>query len=238
MRKRVLAASIVTAATVFFTACGGLSEQVRSRMGNVANPGLDAETVAAGLREALEQGSTRAVQELGRDGGYWSRPTFRIPVPEDLQRIDTALRRIGQGRIADDFVRSLNRAAEQATPAARTIFVSAIRRMTINDAIAILRGPEDAATQYFRRSTEAQLTASFTPIVSRSTQAVGVTASYKHIVQRAQALGFADTARYDIDSYVTRKALDALFTLVGEEERHIRENPVARTTELMRKVFR
>ena len=238
MRERALLVSVVTAAVVLCAACSGLPEQVRSRLGSAASAGPDAETVAAGLREALEQGSTRAVRELGRDGGFWSRPALRIPVPEDLQRVDAALRRIGQGRVADDFARSLNRAAEQATPAARAIFVSAIRRMTLNDAIAILRGPQDAATQYFRRSTEAQLTATFTPIVSQSTQAVGVTASYKRIVQRAQALGIADTAHYDIDAYVTRKALDALFTLVGEEERRIRTDPSARTTQLLREVFR
>jgi Protein of unknown function (DUF4197) len=238
MRSRSIL-TILLVALLAGSACNGLGEQLKSRLNRETRSAadLDAATVAAGLREALEHGSSRAVQELGRDGGFWSHPRLRIPVPENLQRVDAGLRRLGQTRLADDFVHSLNRAAEQATPAARTIFVDAIRRLTVHDAIAVLRGPPDAATQYFRRNTESQLTARFLPIVSRSTQAVGVTSYYKRIVQRAEVLGAADTSRFDIDAYVTRKTLDALFTLVAEEERRIREDPVARTTELLRKVF-
>jgi hypothetical protein len=227
----------LAAAVLVGSACGGFPDQLKSRLNRAPNAGLDAATIAAGLREALEQGSTRAVRQLGRDDGFWAHPSSRIPVPENLQKVEAALRRLGQKQLADDFLRSLNRAAEQATPAARAIFVDAIRRMTVNDAVAILRGPEDAAARYFRRNTESALTASFTPIVARSTQAVGATASYKRFVQRAQALGVVDTAGLDIDAYVTRKALDALFMLVANEERRIRENPAARTTELLRKVF-
>ena len=110
--------------------------------------------------------------------------------------------------------------------------------MTVGDAVAILRGPQDAATQYFRRQTESSLTVNFRPIIARSTEAVGVTALYKRIGQRAESLGMADAARYDIDAYVTRKTLDALFVLMADEERRIREEPLARTSELLRKVFR
>lgn len=239
MRNRLISAIFLAALVVAVSACNGLGEQLKSRLNRETSGAaeLDSATIAAGLREALEQGSSRAVQELGRDGGFWSHPKLRIPVPENLRRVDASLRRLGQTRLADDFVHSLNRAAEQATPAARAIFVDAIRRMTVRDAVAILRGPPDAATQYFRRNTESPLTARFKPIVARSTQAVGVTSYYKRIVQRAEILGMVDSSRFDIDTYVTRKALDALFTLVAEEERRIREDPVARTTELLRKVF-
>ena len=239
-QNRTLPVALLVGVLLFGSGCSGVSEQVKSRLSRATNSdgGLDPATVAAGLREALEQGATRAVQQLGRDNGFWLHPTLRIPVPENLRKIDTALRRLGQRKLADDFTHSLNRAAEQATPAARAIFVDAIRRMTVNDAIAILRGPPDAATQYFRRTTEASLAASFMPIVARSTQAVGVTALYKRVGQRAESLGVSDAARFDIDAYVTRKTLDALFVLVADEERRIREDPLARTSELLRKVFR
>jgi hypothetical protein len=170
---RILVVTLLGAALLAGVGCGGVSEQLKSRLNRATgvDTGLDAATVAAGLREALEQGSARAVQQLGREDGFWSHPTLRIPVPENLQRIDAGLRRLGQSRLADDFLRSLNRAAEQATPAARAIFVDAIRRMTVGDAVAILRGPQDAATQYFRRQTESSLTASFRPIIVRFTSA-------------------------------------------------------------------
>ena len=239
-RIQVLIVTLLAAALLAAAGCGGVSEELRSRLNRAtgADAGLDAATIAAGLREALEQGSARAVQQLGRENGFWSNPTLRIPVPENLQRIDAGLRRLGQSRLADDFSRSLNRAAEQATPAARAILVDAIRRMTVADAVAILRGPQDAATQYFRRQTESSLTANFRPVIARSTEAVGVTALYKRISQRAESLGMVDAARYDIDAYVTRKTLDALFVLMADEERRIREEPLARTSELLRKVFR
>lgn len=198
---------------------------------------LDAETVAAGLREALEQGTGRAVQTLGRDNGFWSHPQLRIPMPEKLQKAEKALRRLGQDKLADEFVQSLNRAAEQATPAARDIFVGAIRKISIRDALDILKGPPDAATKFFRQHTDAALVAAFRPIVARSTEAVGVTARYKKLVKRVQPLGVVDARELDLDDYVTRRALDGLFQLVAEEEARIRKDPVARTTELLRKVF-
>lgn len=199
---------------------------------------LDPETVAAGLREALEKGTSRAVRELGRENGFWQHPSLRIPVPDRLQKADRVLRRLGQNKLADDFARSLNRAAEQATPVARDVFVDAIRRMTIRDALDILRGPQDAATQYFRREAGSPLAKAFRPIVEQSTAAVGVTAQYKRYLRKAEPLGIIDARDLDIDEYVTHKALDGLFQLVADEEQRIRADPAARTTELLRKVFR
>lgn len=221
-------------------ACAGvvddwLKEQLKQRETPTS---LDANTVAAGLREALEQGTRRAVDTLGRENGFWSHPRLRIPVPDKLQSVERGLRRFGQDKVADDFVHSLNRAAEQATPAARAIFVGAIRKMTIQDALGILKGPPDSATQYFRRQTEAPLTTAFHPIVVRATDSVGVTARYKQLVKKAEPLGLVDTHELNLDDYVTRKALDGLFQLVAEEEKRIREDPVARTTELLRTMFR
>jgi hypothetical protein len=198
---------------------------------------LDPETAAAGLREALEQGTQRAVQALGRENGFWRHPTLRIPVPEKLSGVERGLRRMGQDRIAEDFVRSLNRAAEQATPAAQGIFVKAVREMTIRDAMEIVHGADDAATQYFRRHTETALAAAFRPIVQQATGAVGVTSHYKRLIKRAEPLGLVDTRGLDIDEYIMRKTLDGLFHTIAEEERRIRQDPVARTSELLRRVF-
>lgn len=219
--------------------CDSLSEQLKMQVSRVNGngSGIDSATIAAGLREALQHGSSRAVSELGRDGGFWSRPALRIPVPSNLQKVDAALRRFGQARLADDFTHALNRAAERAVPAAGGIFGDAIRRITLDDALGILRGPPDAATSYFRRHTEAALARSFRPIVADSTRAVGVTAYYKRVVRSAATVG-VDTRELDIDDYVTRKTLDGLFQVVADEERRIRADPAARTTELLRKVFR
>ncbi len=199
---------------------------------------LDADTVARGLRAALEKGTQHAVETLGHENGFWVHPTLRIPVPPNLRKVEAGLRQLRQDKIADDFIHSLNRAAEDATPAARAIFLEAIRNMTVPDALGILKGPPDAATRYFRQHAQAPLAAAFRPIVARSTAAVGVTASYKRFVKKASPFGLVDAQEFDLDEYVTAKALDALFQLIADEERHIREDPLARTTELLRKVFR
>lgn len=198
---------------------------------------LDAQTIAAGLKQALEHGTQRAASTLGQANGYLANPPVHIPVPDRLQRAESLLRRVGAGKYADQFVTSLNRAAEKAAPQAKSIFLDVIKAMTIQDAVGILRGPDDAATQYFRRHSQARLTATFRPVVARATSEVGVTAYYKRFVQKAAATGLVDTRDLNLDDYVTRKALDGLFYMIAREEKRIREDPIARTTELLRKVF-
>jgi hypothetical protein len=229
---------LLSAALLASAAHGGFDDRAKQQIKRPEQAAVDADTLVAALREALEQGAGRAVAALGRENGFWAHPTLRIPMPESLSKAENGLRRIGQAKIADDFIRSLNRAAENATPLARDMFIDAIRRMTIKDATDILKGPNDAATQYFRRHTAAPLAAAFLPIVARSTQSVGVTARYKQLLKRAQPLGLVNTRAFDVDGYVTRKALDGLFHLVAEEEQQIRTSPAARTSELLRKVFR
>jgi hypothetical protein len=202
------------------------------------NRGLDAQTIAAGLKEALQQGTTQGVNALGRVDGYLGNGQVRIPVPEELREVEKFLRKIGADHYADDFIVSLNRAAEAAAPHAKVIFVDVIRNMTIRDAVGILKGPDDAATQYFRRNSETRLAASFRPIVASSTNKVGVTSHYKKFVKQAERLGLAGSKDLDLDNYVTNKALDGLYLMIAAEEKRIRQDPVARTTELLRKVFR
>lgn len=172
-------------------------------------------------------------------------------MPANLQKVDQALRKLKQEALADEFVTTMNRAAEQAVPVAATVFGEAIRQMTVADAKAILTGPNDAATQYFRRTSTNALHAQFLPIVKQATDAAGVTAAYKAMLAKAgpaagiaQAFGGAfgknlglDAATLDVDAYVTGKAMDGLFKVVAEEEKRIRENPAARTTDLLKQVF-
>jgi hypothetical protein len=199
---------------------------------------LSEEEVVRGLKEALATGTRRAVSQLGKEGGYLDNAKVRIPMPESLAYVDRSLRAIGQGKLADEFTTTLNRAAERAVPEAAGIFADSISKMTLQDAAGILKGPDDAATQYFRRSGEAKLTERFLPMVREATDKAGVTASYKRLVQQlgpfAQYMG-QDAG--DLDAYVTRKAMDGLFLMIAEEEKRIRTDPLARGTELLKKVF-
>jgi hypothetical protein len=196
------------------------------------------EEMIAALREALHKGTRYAVDNLGREGGFLDNARVRIPMPDGLAWLEKTLRTLGQDRLADEFVASMNHAAELAAPEAAGIFADAIRAMTLEDARAILSGPDDAATRYFREKTGADLTARLSPIVAAATSSAGVTASYKQMVAKAGGLGsLLSRESTDIDGYVTEKTLDGLFLMVAEEEKRIRENPLARSSELLKKVF-
>jgi hypothetical protein len=190
------------------------------------------------LKEALERGLGQAVSQLGKEGGFLTNANVRIPVPERLQTVEKVLRRAGQDRLADEFVASMNHAAERAVPAAATVFTDSVRKMTVEDARSILTGPDNAATEYFRKTSGSRLQEAFRPIVADATAQAGVTAAYKKMVDGA---GFASSLfkaySPDLDAYVTEKAADGLFKVVAEEEKKIRENPAERTTSLLRTVF-
>ncbi|MDH3979998.1 MAG: DUF4197 domain-containing protein [Gammaproteobacteria bacterium] len=203
---------------------------------SVSAPSND-EMIAA-LREALNKGTRYAVDNLGQEGGFLDNARVRIPMPDSLAWLEKTLRTLRQDRLADEFVASMNHAAERAVPEAAGIFADAIKAMTLEDARAILSGPDDAATRYFREKTGAELTARLSPIVAEATSSAGVTASYKQMVAKAGGLGsLLSRESTDIDGYVTEKTLDGLFLMVAEEEKRIRENPLARSSELLKKVF-
>lgn len=193
----------------------------------------------AGLKEALAVGVERAVDALGRSGGYLDDPSVRIPLPGFLAKTEPALRMMGQGAAVDEFIATANRAAERAIPQAAGIVGDAIRAMSIADAKTILTGPDNAATEYFRTKTSAQLTDAILPIVRQATDAAGVTRAYKNLVGKAGAgVGAGLMGKsLDVDSYVTDRTLDGLFLKVAEEEKRIRTDPVARSSELLKKVF-
>lgn len=199
--------------------------------------GLTAAEMDGGLKEALAVGAERAINGLGRSGGYLNDPAVRIPLPGALQKTEKALRLIGQGAAVDEFVTTVNRAAERAVPQASRIVGNAIRGMTIGDAREILTGPDDAATRYFRGKTTDDLTAAMLPIVGRATESAGVTRAYKGMLDKAGPASSLIGGSLDLDAYVTEKTLDGLFLKLADEERAIRTNPVARSTDLLKKVF-
>lgn len=199
---------------------------------------LSDEEVARALKEALARGTQQAVASLGRDGGYLNNLDVRIPLPESLRKVEKLLRGIGQGQYADQFVASLNQAAEKAAPEAAAIFADAITRMSLADAQTLLKGPEDAATQYFRKTSEARLRERFQPIVQAATDQAGVTAAYKKLIQKAgPAARLLGEDAGDLDGYVESRAIDGLFKMIAAEEKRIRQDPLARGTELLKKVF-
>jgi hypothetical protein len=195
-----------------------------------------ADTVT-GLKEALYVGSANAVLETGQIDGYFGNEVIRILLPERLEVVETGLRFLGQGEIVDDFVLSMNRAAERAAPYAKDIFWDAVREIRFDDARRILTGGETAATDYFRASTWNRLSEAFRPVVERATDEVGVTRKYKEMVGSYQSIPFAQSVAFDVDQYVVDKALDGLFHVLAEEERKIRTDPAARVTEILQQVF-
>jgi hypothetical protein len=212
---------------------------------SAAAAALPQDQVVAALKEALSNGLQQAVSRLGHENGFLTNLNVKIPMPDKLQKVEKTLRSLKQEKLADEFVETMNRAAEQAVPVAVPVFLDAVKAMTIEDAKAILTGPNDAATQYFRRTTGTNLFERFLPIVKQATDKTGVTSAYKSLMEKAapvKSLGSFGTALYqaesvDVDAYVTNKALDGLFKLVAEEEKRIRQNPVARTSDLLQTVF-
>ena len=199
---------------------------------------LSDERVAAGLREALQVGTGNAVQLTGRPDGYFRNEAIKIVMPAQLRTIEKGLRRVGYGRQVDEFILSMNRAAEGAAPLAKDIFWNAIKQLTFDDARHILSGGDSAATEYFRRKTSEELTVAFRPVVERSMNEVGATRRYEDLTRRAQSVPFVHIQTLDIGAYVVAKALDGLFHVLSEEERKIRTDPAARVTSLLKEVFR
>ena len=208
---------------------------------------LSEEQIANGLKQALGKGVSNAIVSLGHSGGFLTNLNVKIPLPGKLQSVESALQMAGQGHLVDGFIASMNHAAEQAVPVAAGVFSDAIQQMSIADAKTILTGTNDAATQYFRRTTRTNLFAKFLPIVRKATDSVGVTVQYKAMMAKfdtanslGSMFGSKPVIKFDeanIDGYVTQHALDGLFVMIAAEEKNIRANPAARTTDLLQKVF-
>lgn len=227
---------VLAALLMSFTGCPTIDQLARS----VSAPGptiLDEDTIIAGLKEALEVGARNTVDKVSRTDGYYASPLIKIMLPPELKEFGEKLSDLGMERKVDEFVLSMNRAAENAANAALDIFVEAVLEMSLSDARSILRGADNAATVYFEEHTREQLAQIFLPHVSASMEQVGLTRMFKLLMDTYNAIPFVKKQSFDLDTYVTEKALDGLFTVIAGEEKKIRTDPAARVTELLRKVF-
>lgn len=198
---------------------------------------LSEEEIGMGLKEALSVGINLGADKASALDGYLMNPKIKIPFPPEVQKVETTLRNIGLGSEVDKFVIALNRGAEQAAQQAKPIFIAAIKQLTIKDALSILRGDKDAATQFLKRTTSTNLIAAFEPILSKSLDQTEATRYYSDIATTYNKVPFVSKINPDLKGYATQKAIDGLFIMVAEEELKIRENPLARTSEILRRVF-
>ena len=192
---------------------------------------------ASGLRQALTDGSAAAVARLGVENGFFANPQVKIPLPPVLSKVEGAMRTFGMKKQADDLILSMNRAAEAAVPEAKQLLVDAAKRMSLQDAKGILAGGQTSVTDYFRRTTSAQLTQRFLPIVKDATDRVGLAQQYNSLAGQAATYGLVNKDQSTIEGYVTQKSLDGLYFMIGEQEKAFRSNPLGATSDIVRKVF-
>ena len=228
---------------LFAIVCGACTSAQINQTIDEVNKAVGAETplttaeVAEGLKEALIKGISTGSDLASQVDGYFKNPEIKIPFPPEVKKVEDKLRQIGLGNEVDKFVMTLNRGAEDAAREARPIFITAIKSMTIQDAWGILKGEQDAATQYLKRTTTPQLKEKFKPVIQNSLNKVSATKYYGDIVNTYNKIPFTDDVNPNLDDYATDKAIEGLFTLIAREEKNIRQDPVARTTELLKKVF-
>jgi hypothetical protein len=235
-------------ALLALAACGGSAAAGADLLGDFAKramqqPGaqsaaatLSNSDIAKGLKEALARGTRNAVNALGRSGGFWNDPRFRIPLPGPVDKAGQFLRAAGAGASLDELHLAMNSAAEKAVPVAADVFGGAVQKLSLDDVRGLLAGPPDAATQFFRRNTGETLATQFRPIVAGVTAKTGLVQRYQGVLAAAGPFA-ASFGAPNLDDFVTRKALDGLFLRVADEEKDIRENPAARTTAILKKVF-
>lgn len=234
MKQAIIVLAIV------FTAC--TSTQINQALSD-ANKVLTAEQpltsseVGEGLKEALVKGISLGADRASQTDGYLKNPQIMIPFPSDVKKVEERLRQLGLGNQVDNFVTTLNRGAEDAAKEAKPIFISAIRQMTIDDAWGILKGQPDAATQFLKRTTSSQLKEKFKPVIQNSLDKVSATKYYGDLVNTYNKIPFVDKVNPDLNEYATDLAMQGLFTMIAGEEKKIRENPLERTTELLKRVF-
>ncbi|UBM59118.1 DUF4197 domain-containing protein [Marinilongibacter aquaticus] len=226
---------------LFMTSCAqniNLGKVAEGILGGTSGGGLTSGEIAAGLKEALIVGIDKGATQLSQTDGYFANPKIKIPFPEDVQKVENALRKVGLGNEVDKFVLALNRGAEEAAKEAKPIFVSAIKQMTISDAVSILKGEQDAATQYLKRTTSAQLTEKFMPVVEKALGKTQATKYYSDLANAYNRIPFTQNkVDPDLKGYATQKAIDGLFLMIANEEAEIRKDPLARTSALLKKVF-
>ena len=241
MKSTMRQISLLTAITLLYVSTGltaDLNDLMNRAKETVSGSGsVNSDEIILGLKEALEIGTQNAVATVSKPDGYYQNPDIKIPLPEEVERAGKYLRLAGYGSEIDEFEQSMNRAAEQAAPEAQQIFMDAVRDMEIKDAQNIMDGPDNAATSYFKDKTYTRLQKIFKPIVKDTMGQVGVTRQFQDINAKLSSIPLADEASVDLDQYVTDKSLDGLFFMLAEEEKKIRQDPAARVTDILKKVF-
>jgi hypothetical protein len=198
---------------------------------------LSKDEVAAGLKEALTKGISKGSDQVSKVDGYFKNPEIKLPFPPDVKHVEKKLRQIGMGEQVDKFILSLNRAAEDAAKEAKPVFVAAIKGMTIQDAMGILKGEDDAATQYLKKTTSTELHSKFNPIIKTSLDKVDATKYYSDLIKAYNRIPLVEKVNPNLDEYATEKAMEGLFIMIAKEEVSIRKDPAARTSALLKKVF-
>lgn len=238
MLKRLFAALSLISLSFVSVSCGqqiNLGQIAEAVLGS--GGALTTNDIASGLREALVVGISNGSTEASKVDGYYKNALIKIAVPQEIQQVTSTLRRIGLGGEVDRFEMALNRGAEKAAEQAKPIFISAIKSMTITDALSILRGDKNAATMYLQRVTSEQLYAAFSPIVQNALDQTQATKYYTDIATKYNSIPLVKPINADLTQYATNQAMGGLFTLIAKEEEKIRENPLARTSELLKRVF-
>ena len=232
----IIAVLVISVPFGFAADLSDMAKEAQKALGGPAS-GLSSDEITAGLKEALQVGTEKAVGLVSQPDGFYKNPAIKIPLPESVEKADKWLRAAGYGEKIDAFELSMNRAAERAAPEAKSIFWDAISDMNFDDAQKILNGRDNEATLYFKDKTTGQLQEVFKPIVKDAMGEVGVTRSYQELSDKIASMPFAKSASFDLDQYVTDGALDGLFKMLAEQERQIRTQPTARVTDLLQKVF-
>ncbi len=215
---------------------GGLGGLL-SGIAGIGNGSLTNTDISSGLKEALQIGASNAAKKLSIADGFFGNAALKILMPPEAQKIEKTLRSVGMGKQVDDAILSMNRAAENASQSAAPIFVNAIKGMTITDAVGILKGNDTAATSYLRGKTTIQLTDAFKPVIQESLDKVNATSYWSTLMSAYNAIPFVSKINTDLAGYVTDKALSGMFLTVSQEEKNIRKDPVAQTTDILKKVF-
>lgn len=233
MKKTIYAFLILS---ITFSGCEGTQQILKSIGESGTGTGLSSSEIAAGLREALQVGAKNSSGQLSALDGFFKNAAIKILLPEEAQKVEKALRDIGMGSLVDKAILSVNRAAEDAAKSAAPIFVDAIKAMTIQDALGILQGGDFAATNYLKSKTTSPLTNAFKPVIDQSLQKVGATKYWSDVFSAYNRFA-TNKINPDLSAYVTGRALDGIFYQVGLEEQKIRKDPVARVTDILKKVF-
>ncbi|MFY0592675.1 MAG: DUF4197 domain-containing protein [Roseivirga sp.] len=223
---------------LFVFSCSAEAQLLKKAKGLLGGKGFSKEEAANALKEAFIQGTGKGVDVLSQANGYLGNPEVKIPIPEDAKNVEKKLRALGLGNEVDKAIESLNRAAEDAAVEAKDIFIDAIKAITITDAINIVKGNKDAGTRILESKTTNDLTAKFSPIIEASLSKVNATKYWSDVMDKYNKIPFVKKVETDLTAYVTQQAIDGLFVMIAKEELNIRQNPAARTTDLLQKVFK